>query len=100
MAFRFPKVPPKSLLELFQWIRDLLPQLEPKFIYDIQVQATVDQANPVITTVCHGLKNPPSFVRVSLPDCEAFVCFAKEADSRNIYLRASNLCVVSVEIVP
>lgn len=91
MAFRFSLQPPKTLLELFERIRELLPQLEPRVLENVQVNVTT-------TTIAHGLPYVPKVIRSSLPNCLAIVCQAQPADSKYIYLRASNKCVVNVEL--
>jgi hypothetical protein len=91
MAFRFSLQPPKTLLELFERIRELLPQLEPRVLENVQVNTTT-------TTIAHGLPYVPKIPRAPLPNCLAIVCQARPADSTYIYLRASNKCVVNVEL--
>jgi hypothetical protein len=92
MAFRFSLQPPKSLLELFERIRELLPQLEPLVLQNVEIETT-------ITAIAHGLGATPRLVRASTPHCLALVCQAAPSDNRCIYLRASNKCVVDVEII-
>jgi hypothetical protein len=92
MPFRFSLQPPKDLLDLFGRIRDLLPQLEPKILANVPVGVTV-------TAIAHGMRATPRFVRASSPHCLALVRQEKPADEQNIYLRASNECVVDVELV-
>jgi hypothetical protein len=93
MTFRFPTHPPSSLLELFQWVRDLLPQLEPKIIKNMEIGTNE-------TAVAHGLKSVPRFVSHSTPDCLVRIRQTKPPDAKNIYFRASTLCVVDVWVIP
>lgn len=91
MAFRFSQQPPKTLDELFRRILELLPQLEPKVLHDVTIDTTT-------TKVAHGLGYAPSIVIPSAPNCLALICQDQQADMRNLYLRASNLCVCDVRI--
>ena len=91
MYFRFSLSPPKTLDELFQRIRELLPQLEPKVLHDVTVRTTT-------TTVAHGLGYTPQIVYPPIPHCLALVCQDQPPDKDNIYLRASNLCVCDVRV--
>jgi hypothetical protein len=92
MPFRFSSQPPKSLGELFERLRDLLPQLDPVVLHNIQVNTT-------ITTVAHGQKSTPKMWKPGAPHCLAIVAEAAPMDSKNIYLRASNKCVVDIEVI-
>ena len=91
MALRFSLAPPKTLLELFERIRELLPQLEPKVLHDIPVATTE-------TAVAHGLGYTPQVVYPPLPHCLTIVCQERPPDDKNIYLRASVDCVCDVRV--
>lgn len=71
---------------------ELLPQLEQILIEDKEVGT--DE-----TAIAHGLNFTPRHAE-PLPHCLALVCETKRPDSKNVYLRASNLCVVTIRIVP
>lgn len=92
MPLRFPLSPPRDVPELFERIRELLPQLEPKIVRNVQV-------NVEETAIAHGMKTVPQVVRAWAPHCLAMVCESRQADAKHIYLRASNVCVCNVEIV-
>lgn len=92
MPFRFPKRPPRDATELYEWIRELLPQLEPIILYNCEVGTDV-------TAIAHGLNFVPRLA-APVPHCIAIVCETKAPDAHNIYLRASNLCVVNVRVIP
>ena len=95
MAFRFSLVPPSSLLELFERVRELLPQIGPASTIIPNVEVGIEE-----TAIAHGLGSAPSMVRTSTPHCLAIVGQTRQADIKCIYLHASNLCVVDVEVLP
>jgi hypothetical protein len=92
MHFRFPLSPPASLLELFGRVRDLLPQLERKTFTNVQI-------GTVTTAVAHGCRSIPRIVGNPIPHCLAMVCQDQPPDAQNVYLRASNECVVDFEVI-
>lgn len=89
---RFSTQPPKDLQEEHRRLVELLPQLERRFIEDVEVGTTE-------TAIAHGLNFTPRHAN-PIPHCLAMVCETKRPDSRNVYLRASNLCVVTLELIP
>lgn len=91
MNFRFSLQPPKTLLELFERIRELLPQLDPWVLENVEVETT-------ITAIAHGMGSVPTFFDIGPSHCLALVAKAAASDSKCIYLRASNKCVVDVRI--
>jgi hypothetical protein len=89
MAFRFPIRIPKTLDEMFGWLRELLPQLEIKVLKDRQIETTT-------TAIAHGLGSVPVFVRTSNPHCISIIRKAKAPDKNCVYLRATNKVVADV----
>jgi hypothetical protein len=89
MPFRFPHREPRDAKELYQWLRELLPELEIRVLENCEVGTTT-------TPIAHGLGMVPFFVRCSTPHCIALVRQVKKADNKNVYLRATNACVVDV----
>jgi len=94
MPLRYPKEPPRALSELAERNLDLVRQLDAIFtvIYDQEIGTG-------ITAVAHGLSFTPKMV-IPVPHCLAMVCEAQKPDSKNVYLRASNLCVCNVWVIP
>ena len=88
-GFRFPVSVPASLSELFERIRELLPQLELKVLPNRPVGTTE-------TVIAHGLKSTPVFVVTGNPHCIAIVKETRRANGKHIYLKATNACVVNV----
>jgi hypothetical protein len=89
---RFSTQPPKDLQELHRRLAELLPQLEHKFIEDVEVGTEE-------TPIAHGLNYTPSHA-IPLPHCLALVCETKRPTKEHVFLRATNKCVVTVEIIP
>jgi hypothetical protein len=92
VAFRFSLQPPKTLLELFERLRELLPQLERKVFLNVEIQTTE-------TRVAHGLNYTPKVCLPPTSHCLAMVCESRPPDSKYVYLRASNKCVADIELV-
>lgn len=92
MPFRFSLQPPKTLLELFERLRELLPQLERKVLLNVEIQTTE-------TRVAHGLSYTPKVCLPPTSHCLAMVCESQPPDSKYVYLRASNKCVADIELV-
>lgn len=92
MAFRFATSSPRTLEELFQRIRELLPQLEPRVMADVEVGTQT-------TAIAHGLQGVPRFYALK-PHCLAMWCEAKIPDTKNVYVRASNLVVCDLLVIP
>ena len=90
-ALRFPTHPPQTLQELFERVRDVVRQLETKELRNVEVETTE-------TAVAHGLGHVPSWVGMPIPHCLSLVRQTKRPDDKCIYLRASNKCVVHVEL--
>lgn len=88
-GFRFPVSIPKTLGELFERIRELLPQLEARVLPNRLIGTTE-------TKIAHGLKSTPVFVVPSHPHCIAVVKETRRPDQEFIYLKATNPCVVNV----
>lgn len=89
MALRFPQRQPRDAAELYQWLRELLPDLEIKVVENCEIGTQE-------TIVAHGLGSVPFFVRCSTPHCISVVRQTRKADSHNVYLRSTNRCVVDV----
>jgi hypothetical protein len=92
MAFRFPTQPPKTLMELFDRLRELLPQVEVKVLASREIGTTE-------TPIAHGLRQVPIFVRTSNPHCLAVIRKTKNPDDKCVYLRATNKVVADVWVV-
>ena len=94
MALRYPKEPPKTVGELSAQTRDLASQLDKIFtvIRDQEVGTTE-------TAIAHGLGFVPKMAHVT-PHCLAMVCQTKAPDTKSVYLRASNLCVCDIWVIP
>ena len=91
MPFRFSTQPPKTLLELFERIRELLPQLEIPILFNCEVGT--DE-----TAIAHGLKQVP---RMAIPftHCLAPACETRAPDAQNVYVRAAVLCVANIMVI-
>lgn len=91
MEFRFSTQPPKTLLELHERIRELLPQLAPLILRNYEVGVTE-------TAIAHGLKQTPQmaipFTHNLSPACEC-----RFPDERNVYVRAAVPCVCNILVI-
>lgn len=91
MAWRFPIRIPKTVDELFGWLRELLPQLEIKVLKDRKIETTE-------TAIAHGLGSVPIYVRTSNPHCIAVIRETRRPDKKCVYLRATNQVVADVRV--
>jgi hypothetical protein len=88
----FPQRPPETLVELWQWVRALLPQLRRTVVRTFAVGTTE-------TPLAHGMRFAPQMAH-PVPRADVRVWQTQIPDARFVYLAASSACTVDVEIVP
>jgi len=91
MLLRFPTSPPKTLLELFERLRELVRQVERKILVNVIVETSE-------TEIAHGLGVVPRIILPGAPHCIALIKQTRDADKTCIYLKASIRCVVNIEV--
>jgi hypothetical protein len=89
---RFATSVPKTLEELYERIRELLPQIEPKVITNMEIGTSE-------TAVAHGLPFVPGYAFLIPHSCTMW-CHTRFPDSKNAYFRAKNPVVADVVIIP
>ena len=92
MAFRFSLQPPKTLQELFERVRDLLPQVEVKVLASREIDTSE-------TPIAHGLRQVPIFVCPGSPHSISIIRKTRSPDSQCIYLRAAKKVVADIWVV-
>jgi hypothetical protein len=92
MAFRYPTSIPRSLEEQHERMRELLRQIEPIVLANVEV----DTAE---TPIAHGQKSVPRWVRDSTPHSLSRVRQTRPADAKNVYFRASKKCVIDLLVI-
>lgn len=92
MALRYATSIPKSLPELHERIRELVRQLEPLVIANVEVRTTE-------TAIAHGQKSVPRWVRDSTPHSLSRVRQTRAPDATNVYFRASKKCVIDLLVL-
>jgi len=92
MGLRYPTSRCKSLPELEDRVRELVRQLEPVVLENRVIETTE-------TIVAHGLGEVPGWIGWDPPHCVAIIRQTRAADHRNIYLQATNRCVINVRVL-
>lgn len=90
-AYDFPNRPPSTLEELWRWVTDLLPQLQPRI--SRRVSLTTSQ-----TVVPHGLGAIPRLVNWIAHD-DSYCWHSADPDERFVYLTASAAADFDLEFV-
>lgn len=92
MPYRLPTSQPQSLHELWERFREYVRQTEPVVLENVMVGTTE-------TVVPHGLGEIPIWVAYDSPHCVAIVKQTRHADTKRLYLKATNRCVVNVRLL-
>ena len=91
MPFRFPLSQPQTPQELFERVRELLPQLEMPIIANKEIGVTE-------TAIAHGLNQVPRMA-IPFPHCLVTACETRSPDNRNVYVRAVVPCVANILVI-
>jgi len=87
----FPTSIPQTLRELYERVMELVPQVERNVLVNVIVETTE-------TAIAHGLSAVPRIILPGAPHCIAVIRQTKDADKKCIYLKATNQCVVNIEV--